>query len=56
MDKFIKTTDKETAEKLKAEGLYLFSEQNGMFTFINNGKKVEFDKTDKLVFSNKLEL
>lgn len=56
MDNFIKTSDKETAERLKSEGLELFDEKNGIFTFLATDKKINFDKNDKIVFSNKIEL
>lgn len=32
---FIKTSDKETADKLTTNGFQMLSESNGIFTFVN---------------------
>lgn len=41
---FIKTRDKETAEKLRYEGFQeIPSNDSGVYMFINNGKKLGFD-------------
>ena len=52
--KFIVTTDKETADKLKAEGFRLVSEFNGKYTFEANTSSMSFDKIDtkKVVRTN----
>lgn len=42
--KFLKTTDRETADKLRTLGFTELTEQsNGVFCFINDGKKLTFD-------------
>lgn len=59
MKNFIKTTDKETAEKLISEGFKLVSESSGTYTFINEvSKKLNFDAIDdkKIVYDNILSL
>lgn len=51
---FVKTSDAETAELLKAEGLELVDENNGVWTFLNcSGKGANFDGK-KVAYSNKL--
>ena len=35
---FIKTTDKETADKLRSEGLAELPKQGNFFVFVNTGK------------------
>ena len=46
--KFIKTTDKETADKLSFAGLQLVSQNNGIYTFLNQLPiNFNFDKVDK---------
>ena len=57
MMNFIKTTDKETAEKLMAEGFKLISQSGSMYTFLNQpSKQFDFNKIDnkKVVYDNKL--
>jgi hypothetical protein len=45
---FIKTTDKETAEKLMSLGFQLVSQSNGIYTFLNQAPtNFNFDETDK---------
>lgn len=45
---FIKTTDKETADKLISEGFQLVSQDNGVYTFLNQlPKNFSFDEVDK---------
>ena len=45
---FIKTTDKATADKLISEGLQLVSQDNGVYTFLNQlSKNFSFDGVDK---------
>ena len=59
MKNFIKTTDKETADKLMAEGFKLISQIGSVYTFLNQPpEKFEFDKIDnkKIVYDNKLSL
>jgi hypothetical protein len=42
--KFLKTTDSETADKLRTLGFTELTQQdNGVFCFINDGKKLTFD-------------
>ena len=42
--KFLKTSNKETADKLRSFGFTELTEQNnGIFCFINDGKKLTFD-------------
>ena len=42
--KFLKTTDCETRDKLIALGFTEITQQeNGIFCFLNNGKKLTFD-------------
>lgn len=42
--KFLVTTNRETADKLKYEGFTELTQQdNGVFCFINDGKKLTFD-------------
>ena len=42
--KFLKTSNKETADKLRSFGFTELTEQNnGTFCFINDGKKLTFD-------------
>lgn len=51
---FVKTTHKATAELLKAEGLELIDESDGVWTFLNcPGKGANFD-SKKVAYSNKL--
>lgn len=48
MKQFIKTTDKETAEKLIQEGFKLMSQVNNVYTFLNQPpQNFSFDKIDK---------
>lgn len=59
MKLFIKTTDKETAEKLIMEGFPLVSQDNNVYTFLNqppqNFSFSEIDKT-KIVYDGILSL
>ena len=54
--KFIKTTDKETVDKLLAEGLQLISNESGVYTFLNQVNNLNFDNMDvkKIVYTNTL--
>lgn len=53
---FVKTTDENVAKELSAT-LKLVNNQNGVWTFLNDGKMTFSDNNkDKIVFSNKLEL
>lgn len=57
--RFIKTTDKETADKLIAEGFKLISQINNVYTFLNQSvQNLNFDKVDrkKIVYDNILSL
>lgn len=56
MNNFVKTTDENVAKELSAT-LKLINNQNGVWTFLNNGKMTFSEKDkNKIVFSNKLEL
>ena len=45
---FIMTTDKKTADKLICEGFQLVSQDNGVYTFLNQlPKNFNFDEIDK---------
>ena len=57
--KFIKTTDVETANKLKALGFKLVSDIGNIYTFLNEAPQIlNFDSVDKtkIVYDNKLSL
>lgn len=59
MKLFIKTTDKETAEKLIAEGFKLISQANNVYTFLNQPpQNFSFDETikKKIAYDNILSL
>ena len=55
---FIKTTDKETADKLIAEGFQLVSNESGVYTFLNQVGKFNFENVDikKMVYTNTLSM
>ena len=56
---FIKTTDKETADKLISLGFQLISHDSGVYTFLNQPKKhFNFDEVDKnkMAYTNILSL
>jgi hypothetical protein len=50
---FIKTSDKETADKLIAAGFQLVS-QDGVYTFLNQVDNLNFENIDikKIVYTN----
>ncbi len=58
MKKFIKTTDKPTADKLTAFGFKLVSHIGSIYTFLNEASKLNFDAIDKkmIVYDDKLSL
>ena len=59
MKKFIKTTDIETANKLKALGFKMVSDIGNVYTFLNDvPQKLNFDSVDKtkFVYDDKLSL
>lgn len=58
MKKFIKTTDKPTADKLIAYGYKLVSQIGNIYTFLNDASKLNFDVIDKkqIVYDDKLSL
>ena len=59
MKNFIKTTDKETAEKLSACGFQLVSQTGDIYTFLNQlPNNFNFDNVDKtkIVYDNILSL
>lgn len=47
MKKFIKTTDKATADKLIVCGFKLVSQIGSIYTFLNDTSKLNFDAIDK---------
>lgn len=56
---FIKTTDKETADKLIFAGFQLVSQDNGVYTFLNQrSNSVVFDEVDKtkMAYTNTLNI
>ena len=56
---FIKTTDKETAEKLMSIGLQLVSQVGSVYTFLNQlPNNFTFDTVDdkKLAYTNTLNI
>jgi hypothetical protein len=56
---FIKTTDKETAEKLISEGFQLVSQSGNIYTFLNKPpKNFIFDEADKrkIAYTNILSM
>lgn len=58
MKKFIKTTDKPTADRLIAYGYKLVSQIGNIYTFLNDASKLNFDVIDKkqIVYDDKLSL
>ena len=57
--KFIMTTDKETADKLISVGFQLVSQNNGVYTFLNQPpKNFTFDEVDKkkMAYTNILNI
>lgn len=56
---FIKTTDKETAEKLMSAGFQLMSQNGNVYTFLNQfSTNFSFDEVDKkkMVYTNILSM
>jgi hypothetical protein len=56
---FIKTTDKETADKLISEGFQLVSQSGNVYTFLNQiPKNFNFDEVDKakMAYTNILSM
>jgi hypothetical protein len=56
---FIKTTDKETAEKLISAGFQLVSQSGSVYTFLNQApNNFNFDVTDKkkVAYTNSLNI
>lgn len=53
---FIKTTDKETADKLIEVGFQLMSNENGVYTFLNQVGNFNCENVDakKMVYTNTL--
>ncbi len=56
MDKFVKTSDKETADRLEAEGLQLVCRDNSCWVFVNDAKKTAKFKKEKVVFTSILAI
>lgn len=56
--KFIKTTDKETADRLMMLGFQLVTQIGSTYTFLNEAKKLDFEVVDKkkIVYDNNLSL
>lgn len=57
--KFIKTTDKETADKLIFAGFQLVSQSDSVYTFLNQApNNFSFDATDKkkVAYTNTLNI
>ena len=56
--KFIKTSDKELAEKLRQSGYKELKSQGKFFVFVNNSAKYTFnaDEEKKIIFTNKMEV
>lgn len=50
---FITTKDENTANQLKGAGYVLLSEDNGQWTFLNEGKNLNFSMK-KAVFTNNI--
>ncbi len=53
---FIKTADQDTKEELIKAGYELYQESNGVFTFINDTKKVFSYQQQKVTYTNKLDM
>lgn len=56
---FIKTTDKDTADKLISEGFQLVSQSGSVYTFLNQPpKSFSFDEVDrkKIAYTNILSM
>lgn len=54
---FIRCSDPESATKLKKLGFIVYSEENGVTTFINDVNKPQgFEQTKGLVYTNKIEI
>lgn len=56
---FIKTTDKETAEKLISAGFQLVSQSNGVYTFLNqrpNNFSLDVADKKKVAYTNTLNI
>ena len=59
MKNFIKTTDKETADKLISAGFQLVSQSGSVYTFLNQPpKNFTFDEVDKkkMAYTNTLNI
>lgn len=57
--KFIKTTDRKTADQLIASGFRLVSQIGSIYTFLNEvPKNFNFDEVDRkqIVYDNKLSI
>ncbi len=53
---FIKTSDRETADKLRALGFQAVSEHNGITTFLNNVNLPNNFAKNNIVYSNLIGL
>lgn len=54
---FIKTKDKETAQRLRSEGFQCVNESSGVFTFINDSRMTfSNDEMENVVYDNKLNI
>lgn len=56
-DNFVKTSDSDTAEKLKANGFTEVSKEGEFFVFLNDGKQL-FSKEDdkKVILTNVISI
>ena len=52
--KFIKVSDKQTIEQLKKDGFKIVMVSGDVVTFLYD-EKLKFNKTDKIIFCNRLE-
>ena len=53
---FVKTTDAETAEQLKAEGFQLISKEGNTYTFLNKTPSTFNKDNKKISYSNILTM
>lgn len=54
---FIKTRDKETADKLKKLGFQVINESGGMWTFLNDAHiRFNADDNKNAVYSDRIEI
>lgn len=56
MDHFVRTEYEHIAEELRANGFKELPKDGRFFVFINKPSKVEFSDSDKIMFTNKLNI